>query len=144
MGRFFALNPPLLRYPFRFFDPVRRRWIRARYVAERHVIAERYTEWEIIAPPEIRSGDPTMFNPFRRPAAHLPPVEDPPPDHGPTPDLPPAEEPPPIDDELERFLVLLFLRRYITWCTRTRRFAAMNGAARPHAKVRLVREAAAS
>ena len=40
--------------------------------------------------------------------------------------------PPPIEDQLERFLVLLFLRRYVTWCARTRRFAAMNGAARLH------------
>src|SRR5712671_2777054 len=53
-----------------------------------------------------------------RPAAHLPPVEEPPPDHGPTPDPPPVEQPPPIEDQLERFLVLPFLRRYVTWCAR--------------------------
>jgi hypothetical protein len=41
-----------------------------------------------------------------------------------------ARSRPPIEDQLERFLVLLFLRRYITWCARTRRFAAMEGAAR--------------
>ena len=128
----FALKSPLLLYPFRYFDPVRRRWIRARYVAERHEIESRYAQREIVGPPEIRlRGDPARdsFNPFRGPAARLRPAEDPPPDHGPTPDPPPVEQPPP-EDELERVLVLLFLRRYVTWCARTRRFAATEGAAR--------------
>ena len=130
MYPFFALESPLLLYPFRFFDPVRKRWIRARYVAERHVIESNYAKWEIIGPPEILlRGDPARdsFNPFRRPAAHSPPVEDPPPDHGPTPDPPPVEPPPP-EDELERFLVLLFLRRYVRWCARTLRYASMGQA----------------
>ena len=132
MHPFYALKPPLLLYPFRFFDPVRGRWVRARYLAERHEIEVRYAQWEIIGPPEIRGGYATMFNPWRKSpdrSAHLPPVEDPPPDHGPTPDPPPVEQPPPIDDPLERFLVLLFLRRYVAYCARRRRFAAMNGAA---------------
>ncbi len=30
----------------------------ARYRAERHEIAARYAEWEIIGPPEIRDVDP--------------------------------------------------------------------------------------
>ena len=139
MFPFFALKSPLLLYPFRYFDRVRGRWLRARYVAERHVMEGRYEQWEIIGPPEIRRrGDPTRdsFNPFRRAAAHLPPAEDPPPDHGPTPDPPPVEQPPPVEDQLERFLVLLFLRRYITWCARSRGFAQMNGAARLFAEVR--------
>src|SRR5258705_12125877 len=37
----------LLLHPFRYFDPVRKRWIRARYVAERHVIEASYEKWEI-------------------------------------------------------------------------------------------------
>ena len=135
----FALKSPLLLYPFRYFDPVRKRWIRARYVAELHVIAERHAQWEITGPPEIRMGSATMFNPWsklpRRPAAHLPPVEEPPPDHGPTPDPPPVEQPPPVEDQLERFLVLLFLRRYVTYCARRRRYAQMEGAARLHAQI---------
>jgi hypothetical protein len=139
MHPFFSLKAPLLLYPFRYFDPVRKRWIRARYVAERHEIVERYAKWEIIGPPEIRTGDPTMFNPWAklplRPAVHLPPVEEPPPDHGPTPDPPPVEQPPPIEDQLERFLVLVFLRRYVTYCARRRRFAQMEGAARLRAKI---------
>lgn len=139
MYPFFALNAPRRFYPFRYSDPLTSKWIRARYLAERDIIAERYTEWEIIGPPEIRSrGYATMFSPWKEspnPSAHLPPVEEPPPDHGPTPDPPPAEEPPPIEDQLERFLVLLFLRRYITWCARMRRFAAMNGAVTLHREI---------
>ena len=33
-------------------------------------------------------------------------------------------------DATERYLLRVFLRRYITWCARRRRFAAMQGAAR--------------
>jgi hypothetical protein len=53
----------------------------------------------------------------------------------PTPDPPPVEQPPPIEDQLERFLLLLFLRRYVTYCARRRRFVAMNGAAKLFAEV---------
>src|SRR5947209_8559534 len=71
----FALKSPLLLYPFSYFDPVRKRWVRARYVAERHVIESSYAQREIIGPPEIRTGSATMFNPWSklppRPAAHL-------------------------------------------------------------------------
>ena len=132
----FALKSPLLLYPFRYFDPVRKRWVRARYVAERHEIESRYEQWEITGPPEIRSrgGERDRFNPWSklppRHAAHLPPVEEPPPDHGPTPDPPPVEQPPPIEDQLERFLVLLFLRRYVTWCARTGRLGSAEQAKR--------------
>jgi len=54
-------------YPFRYRDPLTGKWVRARYVAERHVIAERYAEFEIIGPPEIRDVDPDAryFNPLR-------------------------------------------------------------------------------
>jgi hypothetical protein len=37
---------------------------------------------------------------------------------------------PPAIDATERFLLRVFLRRYITWCARRRRFAAMQGAQR--------------
>jgi hypothetical protein len=113
----FALKSPLLLYPFRYFDTVRKRWIRARYVAERHEIESRYAQWEITRPPEIRSGggERDWFNPWSklapRPVVHPPPLEEPPPDHGPTPDPPPVEQPPPIEDQVERFLVLVFLRK---------------------------------
>ena len=140
MYPFFALTTLRYYYPFKFIDPMTGKWTRARYVAERHVIAARYDRWEITGPAEIRSrGSSGSFNPFRPPVGHLPPVEDPPPDHGPTPDPPPVEQPPPIEDQLERFLLLLFLRRYITYCARSRRFAQMNGAAKLFSKLRATR-----
>jgi len=40
-------------FPFRFRDPLTGKWVRARYVAERHVIAERYAECEITARPRF-------------------------------------------------------------------------------------------
>ena len=52
-------------YPFRFRDPLTGRWVRARYVAERHEIAERYAEWEIIGPPEVRARAGSAFSPWR-------------------------------------------------------------------------------
>ena len=58
--------PPLLiLFPFRFRDSVSHKWIKARYVAERHEIAARYTEWEIIGAPELRRLGGRMFNPWR-------------------------------------------------------------------------------
>jgi hypothetical protein len=44
--------------PFRYRGPRTRKWIRARYVAERQEIAARYAEWEITGPAEIDGADP--------------------------------------------------------------------------------------
>ena len=55
----------LILYPFRFRDPVTRKWVRARYVAEREVIAARYTEWEIVGKPELRRPVDGAFTPWR-------------------------------------------------------------------------------
>ena len=44
-------------FPFRCRDPRTGKWIRARYVAERDVIAKRFAEFEITGPPEIRNVD---------------------------------------------------------------------------------------
>jgi len=41
---------------FRYRDSLTGKWLRARYLAERHEIAERYKEWEIVGPPEIRGN----------------------------------------------------------------------------------------
>jgi len=49
------------------------------------------------------------------------------------------ERPPelqPSIDALEVFLVRLFLRRYVTYCAKRRRFTAMNGAARLYREIR--------
>jgi hypothetical protein len=48
------------------------------------------------------------------------------------------ERPPelqPTIDAAEAFLLAVFLRRYVTYCARRGRFAAMNGAARLHAEI---------
>lgn len=50
--------PRLELFRFRFRDPVTRKWIRARYRAERQEIAARYVEWEITGPAEIRDVNP--------------------------------------------------------------------------------------
>ena len=148
---FFALQPPGPRSynPFRFSDDVTRKWVHARYVAEPHIIAERYAQWEITGALEIRSGTPVvMFGPRTslalRSKAHLPPVEDPPPDHGPTPDPPPVEQPPPIEDQLKQFLALLIIRRYVTsssrWqplCHRAKHFAPIKRANRATVHLRV-------
>jgi hypothetical protein len=112
-------NGPIELYAFRFRDPRTGKWVRARYRATLAELAVRYREWEIIGPVEVRGDDPVqMFQPA------LPRLADAP------LELRPHLEAPPRIDATERFLLRLFLRRYITWCARRRRFAAMNGAAR--------------
>ena len=48
---------------------------------------------------------------------------------------PPPQLHPTLDDR-ERMLVHVFLRRYVTWCARTRRFVQMQGAANLDRRVR--------
>jgi hypothetical protein len=43
-------------------DRLTGKWVKARYIAERHEIAARYEEWEILGPPEIRDFDPNERN----------------------------------------------------------------------------------
>ena len=50
-----------------------------------------------------------------------------------------TERPPelgPVIDSAEKFLLGVFVRRYVTFCARRRRFAAMNGAARLYRNLR--------
>ena len=79
--------------------------MRARYVATLAEIEARYREWEIIGPAEVRGDTPAqMFQPA------LPRLADAP--------LEPHLAMPPAIDSTERFLLRLFLRRYVTWCAR--------------------------
>jgi hypothetical protein len=50
-------------YPFSYFDPLRRKWMKARYVATLADIEARYTQSRIEGPPEIREGptDPRIL-----------------------------------------------------------------------------------
>ena len=112
---------------FRYRNPRTGKWMRARYVATREEIAARYTEWEIASPAEVRYVDPQAryFTPHKSPLdAALRRY---------------SERPPglqPVIDAAEAFLLAVFLRRYVTYCARRGRYAAMNGAARPFAEVR--------
>jgi len=118
------MAPPLELYPFRFRDPRTGKWVRAGYVATLVEIAARYHEWEIIGPAELRGDAPVqMFQPATRPLIEKPP------------ELQPHLEAPPRIDATERFLLRLFLRRYVTWCARRRRFKEMQGAARLLAQI---------
>lgn len=104
-------------HPFRYRDRLTGRWVRARYKATREEIAARYAVWEITGPPEVReSSGSGYFNPIRTTKA-LPEPWD-------------GVEREPQLSEGERFLVLLFLRRYVTYCARTRTWARMRNAAR--------------
>jgi hypothetical protein len=112
---------PLLRlYPFKFRDPVTGIWTKARYKATLTDITARYAEWMIDGEPEIRGSVPSVaFNPYPRVTLMASDVD--------------------IDarprDAVERFLVGHFLRRYIMYCARRKRFAAMQGAAALHRAV---------
>ena len=55
----------LVLFPFRFRDPVSGKWVRARYVAERHEIAARYVAWEITGEPEYRRPIGAAFSPWK-------------------------------------------------------------------------------
>ena len=145
------MAPRLELFPFRFRDPRTRKWIRARHVATREDIAARYAEREIAGQAEIRDVDSKArcFTPHRilmarshLPAGEPPQNEPPQPEKEPPKDPPvkdppkldpPVEEPPSEDpatlSNVERFLLAVFLRRYVTHCARRRRYAAMNGAA---------------
>ena len=125
--------PRLELFPFRYRDPVTGKWVRARYRAELREIARRYADYEITGPAEIREVDPAArrFTPHFKlmTNAELRIASEPPPELQPHLATPSAVTAP------EAALVLLFLRRYVTWCARHRRFAAMNGAAHLYAEL---------
>lgn len=43
-------------YPFSYYDPLRRRWIRASYVATIEDISSSYRPFRILGAPEVREG----------------------------------------------------------------------------------------
>ena len=110
---------PIEVYTFRYRDPVTGKWVRARYKADLQAIAKRYAEWQITGAAEVRTPGGGWFNPHRKIIAHdeLMRLEEPEPDMSPT------------LDAGERFVAAVFLRRYVTWCARRRRYAQMQGAA---------------
>jgi hypothetical protein len=124
--------PRLYLYPFRYRDPLTGKWVKARYVAERHEINARHAEWETIGPPEVRNVNPDAryFTPRKVvPHADLMRMDELP------PEMQPHLKEPPAMDGTEAFLVELFLRRYVTFCARRGRHAQMNGAAGLHRQI---------
>jgi len=127
----------LLLYPFRYRDEATGKWVAARYVAELHEIEARHTEWQLTGPPEVRelAGKGRYFTPYPLVVhADLKRLSEPP------PSVNPHLEGPPTIDAVERYLVALFLRRYVTYCARRGRFAQMQGAARLRREVLQSRE----
>jgi len=120
------MAPCLELFAFRYRDPRTGKWVRGRYLAKWDEIASRYAEWEIIGPADIRDVDPDAraFTPHTSPLnAALRRY---------------SERPPELQtaiDDAEAFLLRVFLRQYVTYCARRRRYAAMNGAARLYANL---------
>jgi hypothetical protein len=112
-------------FPFKYREPLSGTWIKARYKATLEDIASRYSEWMIAGEPEIRRPSRAYFTPHRK-HVHLMT----------TPRQDSSVETRPALDSLEAMLAATFLRRYVTWCARRGRFAAMEGAARLLARVR--------
>ena len=124
-GRRRTIMPPDL-YPFRYRDARTGRWVRARYRATLAEIAARHAQWELAGAAEARPDEPVrMFNPASKliPHAELMRLEDRAPDMQ------------PLVADAERRLLCIFLRRYVTWCARARRYARMQGAAALHREI---------
>jgi hypothetical protein len=75
---------------------VRGKWVRARDVAERHVIEDNYAEWETVGPPEVRgiADHAAYFNAWANAQPGKAPVQEPPGNKPPAEKEPPAKEPP--------------------------------------------------
>lgn len=115
-GGLSTVPPRLELLPFRYRDAVSGKWVRARYLAERHIIEQlrRVGAHRAAGDPRRRSAR-RLFQPVGESAARQDASE--------------------RTDDLERFLVLLLLRRYVTYCARRAAFAEMNGAAQLHRKL---------
>jgi hypothetical protein len=50
-------------YAFSYFDPLRKRWLRARYCAHLEDIESQYAQYRLDGPPEVREGprDPRIL-----------------------------------------------------------------------------------
>ena len=117
---------PLLRlYPFKYRDPVSGTWIKSSYKATLKDIAAHYAEWMIAGEPEVHGNvaPASTFDPHHRWTDGAVSTADANAEVIGSGQLRAL-------DSLSATLVATFLRRYVTWCARTRRYSAMNGAAR--------------
>jgi hypothetical protein len=109
-------------YPFRLRHHLTGKWYRARWHATLEEIERRGGEVCGPAATYGQLGSTSNFlqnvqSPLRR---------------GDSLEMHPHWESPPAIDSFERFLARAFLRRYATWCIRSRRFAEAQGAAALH------------
>jgi hypothetical protein len=120
-----------LLYPFRYRDPLTGRWVRARYKASIEAISQRYATWELTGQAEVRTPIGRWFSPHGKLITHaeLRRLEEPPLAINPHLNRPPGI------DQVECALVRVFLRRYVRYCARRGRYAAMQGAAVLHREV---------
>ena len=126
--------PRLELFLFRYRDPRTGKWIRARYRAERHDrgAVRGIRDRRGAGGSRHRSLPAALQSPRRRGRVRA--SSDEAQQRRAAQAIPPVVEPCSLRG-VERVLLLVFLRRYVTYCARRRRFAAMNGAARLHAAV---------
>jgi len=117
-------NEPILRYPFRFQNPITGKWHRAQWKASLADIESHKGEWIVDGPPAVYAalGSTSGFQQWKATPPSPPPSVDVPLHMHPQRDSPGL-------DEMERFLTGLFLRRYATYLVRRRRYAQAQGAA---------------
>ena len=111
-------------YAFRYRDPQTGRWVRARRRATIEQIRERYVEWELVGRIDVRGRASDRWQPLVASRSRQRRVEFS--ERG--LQLHPQRAHPAAIDSTEAFLLGLFLGRYVTYCMRRGRFAAMNGA----------------
>jgi hypothetical protein len=114
---------PLVLYRFRYRDPLTGRWTRARYRATVAEIAARHAEW-VLEDGEQRVVEAATVGAL----ATAPPGSSRGREGRCSGDV--VLEATSAIDGSEAALVACFLRRYVTYCARRGRYAAMNGAAR--------------
>lgn len=114
---------PIVLYPFKVRDDRTGKWRRTRYNGSLEEIERLGGEvcGEPVTYQSLGSTSNFLRNSVVSPIAGTGTVE-----------MHPHWESPPAIDALERFMAQMFLRRYVTWCVRKRRFAAAQGAAALH------------
>ena len=111
---------PIVLYPFKVRDDLSGKWRRTRYKASLEEIER--LGGEVCGEPVVYQSLGNTSNFLRNSVAAPVAVPD-------RLEMHPHWESPPTIEPIERFLVQTFLRRYATWCARTNRFAAAQGAA---------------
>jgi hypothetical protein len=116
-------SPPTVLYPFKLLNERTGKWRLARWKASLEEIEKLGGEV---------CGEPVTYQPLGITSDFIHnerPCRTPP---RPSLEMHPHWDDPPAIEPLERLLTQTFLRRYVTWCIRSRRFAQAQGAAALH------------